>query len=245
MCALVVTLNTWKQTIANGIMKSTYLVCDLSPCVLKWLYSMNVNWVDSLCPPPKSLSLWAVSFNPYVCDCTAVTAGFMRSYDRAICTQMYQLLHLHTQTHTLDLIPLICQIDALDALKVEHKLMCNQRDVFYMVSMVTLWQWWSNSRMERNRQKKREVLWNLIVNGRGTLGLLKYDRPRQRRTFCNAMWLLLSVSNHWQVLRECFLMQFPYNVTWPIQHTPMSPMRGTIKKTGHMILCLKTILIYR
>ncbi len=57
-----------------------------------------------------------------------------------------------------------------------------------------LWQWWSNSRIERIRQRKREVFWNPIVNGRGTLGLLKYDRPRQRRTFCNAMWLLLSVS---------------------------------------------------
>ncbi len=58
-----------------------------------------------------------------------------------------------------------------------------------------LWQWWSNSRIVRNGQRKREVFWNPIVNGRGTLGLLKYDRPRQRRTFCNAMWLLLSVSN--------------------------------------------------
>lgn len=110
-----------------------------------------------------------------------------------------------------------------------------------------LWQRWSKSRIERNRQRKREVLWNPIVNGRGTLGLLKYDRPRQRRTFCNAMWLLLSVSNHWQVHWECFFIQFPYityvywiiilPITWLIQHTPMSPRRGTIKtKTGHMIL---------
>lgn len=190
---------------------------------------MNVNCVDSLCLPPKSLTVQAVSFNPYVCDCTAVTAGFMRSYDRAICTQMYQLCH----THTLDLIPLICQIEALKCLKWTTS-WCAINGTCCMVSMVTLWQWWANGRMERNRQRKREVLWHPIVNGRGTLGLLKYDRPWQRRTFCNAMWLLPSVSNHWQVHWECFLIQFPYNVTWPIQHTPMSPIRGTIKtKIGH------------
>lgn len=111
---------------------------------------------------------------------------------------------------------------------VDHKLKNIQQDMDYMVSMVTLWQWRSSGRMERNRQRKREVLWNLIGKGRGTLGFLKYDRPRQRRTFCNVMWLLLSISRHWQVHWECFLIQFPYSVTWPIQHTTMSPMRGTI-----------------
>lgn len=128
-------------------------------------------------------------------------------------------------SHTLDLILLICQKDAL---KVGQKLKSIQRDMdhYPMVSMVTLWQWRSNGRMERNRQRKREVLWNMIVNGRGTLWHLKYDRPRQRRTFCNVMWLLLSVSSHWQVHWEGFLIQFPYSVTWPIQHTPMSPMTG-------------------
>lgn len=143
-------------------------------------------------------------------------------------SHLYSNVAALSLTHTLDLILLICQKDAPKALKVDHKLKNVQQDMDYMVSMVTLWQWRSNGRMERNRQRKREVFWNLIAKGRGTLGFLKYDRPRQRRTFCNVMWLLLSVSSQWQVHWECFLLQFPYSVTWPIQHTPMSPMRGTI-----------------
>lgn len=123
-----------------------------------------------------------------MCDGTAVTAGFMRSHERAICTQMYLRL-------------LICLIQALNVLKVDHMVKCIQRGPAYMVSMLVV-----KCRMERNRQRKREALWNLRVNGRGTLGLLKYDRPRQRRTFCNAMCLLLSVSSHWQVHWECFLI---------------------------------------
>lgn len=136
-------------------------------------------------------------------------------------SHLYSNVPALTLTHTLDLIPLIWQIDALKW----STSWCAINGTCSIWSPWWLWQWWSNSRMERNRQRKREVLWNPIVNGRGTLGLLKYDRPWQRRTFCNAMWLLLSVSNHWQVHWECFLRQFPYNVTWPIQHTPMSPIK--------------------
>lgn len=186
---------------------------------------MNVNSVDSLCLSPKSLSRCKLYHLIRMSLCVTAQLwqlalwGHMTEPSVLKCRSSFNHTHLTSYSWSARKMHFINPIQSWP--KVEK-----HSGPYRMVSMVTLWQWGSNGRMERNRQRKREVLWNLRVNGRGTLWHLKYDRPRQRRTFCNAMWLLLSVSSHWQVHWEGFLIQFPYSVTWPTQHTPMSPTRG-------------------
>lgn len=138
VCLSVVILNTWKQTIANGIMESSYLVCDFSPCVPE----RTVLNECELCRQPTSasqisLTVQAVSFNPYVCVWLHSCDSWL--YEVIWQSHLYSNVAALSLTHTLDLIRLICQKDALNALKVLHKLKNIQQDMDYMVSMVTLW----------------------------------------------------------------------------------------------------------